>query len=76
MPPPPRAIRARLLSRGLSHRDVDVLMSIDAGAQVPFDGEMGAMAAIAYFDEAAKGRVPKTVANWLALHSLQVVPPS
>lgn len=65
MPELPEATRARLLSMGLSERDTDVLMTIDAGREVAFDGELGS-GAITYFNSLVQGRDPKIVVNWLA----------
>lgn len=64
MPPSPSATRTRLLGLGLSERDADVLMSIDAGKNIPFDGEPSTTGAVAYFDRVAERRDPKLVANW------------
>ena len=63
MPDLPDATRARLLKQGLSRRDVEVLMDVDSGREVGFDGELG-RGAVAYFDEVSRGRDPKTVVNW------------
>lgn len=63
MPELPAAARDRLLQLGLTPRDVDVLMSVDAGREVKFDGELGA-GAVAYFDAVASGRDAKAVVNW------------
>lgn len=65
MPELPDATRSRLLRQGLSERDADVLMSIDSGREVGFDGEPGDGGAIAYFDTLSKVRDPKVVVNWL-----------
>ena len=65
MPPLPDATRARLLEQGLSQRDVEVLMDVDSGREVGFDGELG-HGAVAYFDEVSRGRDPKVVVNWCA----------
>ena len=65
MPELPAAIRIRLLQQGLSERDADVLMSVDSGREVGFDGEPGDGGAIAYFDTLSKVRDPKVVVNWL-----------
>jgi len=67
MPELPDATRARLLSMGLSERDADVLMTIDAGREVGFDGELG-KGAITYFNNLVQGRDPKIVVNWCAPH--------
>ena len=55
---------------GLSERDVDVLLNVDAGREVRFDGEPGD-SAVSFFDKlcttqrAAGGRRnPKVVVNW------------
>ena len=63
MPELPDATRARLLAQGLSQRDVEVLMDVDSGREVGFDGELG-RGAVAYFDEVSRGRDPKAVVNW------------
>jgi aspartyl-tRNA(Asn)/glutamyl-tRNA(Gln) amidotransferase subunit B len=65
MPELPEATRARLLARGLSNRDIEVLMAVDAGREVGFDGELG-RGAITFFDLVADGRDPKVVVNWCA----------
>ncbi|EPQ58946.1 Glutamyl-tRNA Gln amidotransferase B subunit [Gloeophyllum trabeum ATCC 11539] len=41
MPELPDATRARLICQGLTSRDADVLMSVDAGREVGFDGQLG-----------------------------------
>jgi aspartyl-tRNA(Asn)/glutamyl-tRNA(Gln) amidotransferase subunit B len=73
MPELPVETRKRLMERGLKERDVDVLMAMDAGREIPFDGEgtvghgelqRSQYPAVAYFDEVAKGREAKVVANW------------
>ncbi|KAI0331302.1 Glutamyl-tRNA amidotransferase B subunit [Cubamyces sp. BRFM 1775] len=64
MPELPAATRARLLSQGLSERDVDVLMDVDSGREVGYDGELG-RGAVAYFDEVSRGRDPKAAVNWI-----------
>lgn len=64
MPRLPEATREYLLSMGLSERDADVLMSIDAGREVGFDGEIG-NGVVSYFDALVRGRDPKVVVNWL-----------
>ncbi|KAL4081424.1 GatB/GatE catalytic domain-containing protein [Scleroderma yunnanense] len=64
MPELPEAIRARLLSMGLSERDADVLMTVDAGRDVGFDGELG-NGAVTYFNSLVQGRDPKVVVNWM-----------
>lgn len=64
MPELPEAMRQRLRSQGLSERDTDVLMSVDSGREVGFDGEPGNGGAVAYFDSLSRGRDPKVVVNW------------
>ena len=63
MPELPEQVRARLLARGLSERDVDFLMSIDAGREVGFDGQLSP-GFVSYFDEASRNRNAKTTFNW------------
>lgn len=63
MPELPDATRARLRQRGLTVRDTDVLMAVDAGREVGIDGIVG-RGAVAYFDEISKHRDPKVVVNW------------
>lgn len=65
MPELPDATRDRLLGLGLSQRDADVLMSVDSGRDVRYDGEL-ARGAVGYFDAVARGRDPKVVVNWWA----------
>ncbi|CCM01738.1 uncharacterized protein FIBRA_03804 [Fibroporia radiculosa] len=64
MPELPDATRARLQALGLSRRDTDVLMEVDSGREVRFDGEVG-RGAVAYFDQISQGRDPKVVVNWI-----------
>lgn len=63
MPELPDATRARLMRMGLSQRDADVLMTVDMGREVGYDGELG-QGAVAYFDQLAQGRDAKAVVNW------------
>ena len=63
MPDLPDVIQARLLSMGLSQRDTEVLMAIDSGREVGYDGALG-YGAVAYFETVAQGRDPKVVVNW------------
>lgn len=65
MPELPEAKRARLLSMGLSRRDADVLMDVDSGHEVGFDGQLGP-GPVAYYDKVSHGRDPKVVVNWCA----------
>ena len=65
MPELPSATRARLATIGLTPRDIDVIMSVDAGREVGFDGDLGS-GAVAYFDAVALNRDPKIVVNWQA----------
>ncbi|KAF8603440.1 Glutamyl-tRNA amidotransferase B subunit [Ceratobasidium sp. AG-I] len=72
MPTLPAETRERIMSSyKLSPRDVDVLMSIDSGADVGFDGEPPShLGAVAYFESVVRGgRDPKVVANWI-IHEL------
>ena len=63
MPELPEATRARLLGMGLSRRDADVLMDVDSGREVGFDGQLGP-GPVAYYDKVSHGRDPKVVVNW------------
>lgn len=65
MPDLPAVTQARLLGMGLTRRDTEVLMAIDSGREVGYDGALG-QGAIAYFDTVAHGRDPKVVVNWCA----------
>jgi aspartyl-tRNA(Asn)/glutamyl-tRNA(Gln) amidotransferase subunit B len=66
MPELPDATRARLLTLGLSARDTDVLMTVDAGREIGFDGDQTiSKGAVAYFDKLSEGRDPKVVVNWM-----------
>lgn len=64
MPELPGVIRSRLCNQGLSKRDAEVLMSVDSGREVEFDGELGSGGAVAYFESLSKSRDPKIVVNW------------
>ncbi|KAK7696254.1 hypothetical protein QCA50_000907 [Cerrena zonata] len=64
MPELPPETRSRLLAQGLSERDADVLMAIDMGREVGYDGSLG-HGAVAYFDTVARGRDSKIVVNWI-----------
>ncbi|KAJ8593154.1 Glutamyl-tRNA amidotransferase B subunit [Rhizopogon salebrosus TDB-379] len=64
MPELPDVTRARLVNLGLSGRDADVLMAVDSGREVGFDGELG-KGAVAYFDALSQRRDPKVVVNWM-----------
>jgi aspartyl-tRNA(Asn)/glutamyl-tRNA(Gln) amidotransferase subunit B len=48
---------------GLHQKDIDVLLSVDAGKDVPYDGEQG-YSAVRYFETVAARRDPKAVVNW------------
>ena len=63
MPELPHVTRARLMSKGLSERDADVLMAIDMGREVGYDGVLG-QGAVSYFDVVSERRDPKVVVNW------------
>ncbi|KLO08523.1 Glutamyl-tRNA amidotransferase B subunit [Schizopora paradoxa] len=75
MPELPDATRSRLLSRGLSERDVEFLISVDGGREVGFDGKLGRGGAIAFFDLVSEGRDAKSAFNWIThdLYGLLVV---
>jgi len=62
----PAVTLARLQSEyGLSPRDAEVLMSIDAGSEVGFDGAPGPGGAVRYFESVARGREAKAAVNWI-----------
>jgi aspartyl-tRNA(Asn)/glutamyl-tRNA(Gln) amidotransferase subunit B len=58
-------IKERLARHGIAPQDIDVLMAIDAGNEVRFDGQRSP-GAVAYFEALTKGRNPKAVINWCA----------
>jgi hypothetical protein len=58
MPELPRETRMRLMSVGLTEQETEVLMTVDAGREVRFDGEP-ARGAVQYFDRLAQGRSTK-----------------
>jgi len=65
LPELPDATRQRLaMNYGLVPQDIEVLMSVDAGKDVPYDGEKG-LRAVAYFEVVAAGGNPKIVVNWI-----------
>lgn len=66
MPELPRATRARLMGIGLTDQEAEVLMAVDAGREVRFDGEP-AQGAVHYFDRLAHGRSAKAAVNWCVL---------
>ncbi|KAF8437251.1 Glutamyl-tRNA amidotransferase B subunit [Boletus edulis BED1] len=68
MPELPRETRARLMSMGLTEQEAEVLMAVDAGREVRFDGEP-AKGAVQYFDCLAQGRSAKAAVNWM-IHEL------
>jgi len=72
MPELSGAMRSRLCSQGLSKRDAEVLMSVDSGREVEFDGEPGSGGAVAYFESLSKGRDPKIVVNWWSFSTAEV----
>ena len=63
MPEIPSKTRTRLLSLGLSERDVDFLMSVDASREIGFDGTL-VPGAVALFDQISIRHDPKTALNW------------
>jgi aspartyl-tRNA(Asn)/glutamyl-tRNA(Gln) amidotransferase subunit B len=66
MPPLANEIRERLELHGLSQQDIDVLMAVDSGKEVGFDGQLNP-GAITYFEALTKGRSSKTVVNWCVM---------
>ena len=64
LPDLPNASRKRLREQyGLQQQDIDVLLSVDSGKDVAYDGGIG-YSAVRYFEAAAQGRNPKVVVNW------------
>lgn len=59
----PRETRARLTRMGLTAQEAEVLMTVDAGREVRFDGEPP-QGAVQYFDRLAQGRSAKAAVNW------------
>lgn len=71
MPELPQETRARLISIGLMEQEAEVLMAVDAGREVRFDGEP-AQGAVQYFDRLAQGRSAKVVVNWYVHNCVNV----
>ncbi|KAG8930244.1 hypothetical protein FRC01_003112 [Tulasnella sp. 417] len=66
MPELPSALSTRLQNDyGLTERQAEVLMSVDSGVNIGYDGEVAPPGAVPYFEEVAKGRDPKVVVNWI-----------
>lgn len=63
MPEMPEEIQERLQNLGLTPRDTEVLMAVDSGREVGYDGILG-QGAVAFFDAVSYGRDPKVVVNW------------
>ena len=63
MPALANEIRERLKRYGLSQQDIDVLMAVDSGDEVGFDGRLN-LGTVMYFEALAKGRNSKMVVNW------------
>ncbi len=73
MPELPHALRSRLQSQyGISARDADILMSIQSGSDVGFDGEPPKGGAVGYFEEVAKASDPKEAINWRVLRAMTI----
>jgi len=65
LPALPNTTRRRLKEHyRLLQQDVDVLLAVDSGKDVPYDGETG-QSAVSYFESVAYNRDPKTVVNWM-----------
>lgn len=63
MPALANEVRKRLSLRGLSLQDIDMLMAVDSGNDVGFDGQLND-GAVAYFEALVKDRDAKVVVNW------------
>ena len=48
---------------GLLPQDIDVLLAVDSGKDIPYDGEIG-HTVVGYFEDVARGRDPKIAVNW------------
>jgi len=68
MPALANEIRERLERHGLSQKDIDVLMTVDSGNEVGFDGQLN-HGAVTYFEALTNGRSSKVVVNWI-IHEL------
>ncbi|KAI9447932.1 Glutamyl-tRNA amidotransferase B subunit [Lactarius indigo] len=69
MPALPDEIRKRLVLHGLTQNEIDVLMAVDSGHEVGFDGRQG-RGAVTYFEALlTNDRNSKTVINWI-IHEL------
>ncbi|KAN0097054.1 GatB/GatE catalytic domain containing protein [Tylopilus felleus] len=68
LPELPLETCARLMGMGLTEQEAEVLMAVDAGREVRFDGEP-ARGAVHYFDRLAQGRSAKAAVNWM-IHEL------
>ncbi|KAH8118408.1 glutamyl-tRNA amidotransferase [Phellopilus nigrolimitatus] len=64
VPELPEETRARLIAKRLSTRDVNFLMSIDAGREVGFDGRLG-QGFVSFFEDVAEDKDPKVAINWI-----------
>ncbi|KAF5393281.1 hypothetical protein D9757_000604 [Collybiopsis confluens] len=71
MPSLPASTRSRLLqtysSKGVTERDIEVLMNLDANREIPYDGaESSILGAVAYFEQlCSRNRDPKITQNVL-----------
>jgi len=63
MPALAKEIRERIKRHGLRQRDIDVLMAVDSGNEVGFDGQLNP-GAVMYFEALTKDRNSKMVVNW------------
>jgi aspartyl-tRNA(Asn)/glutamyl-tRNA(Gln) amidotransferase subunit B len=63
MPALANEIRERLSLCGLSPQDIDMLIAVDSGNDVGFDGRLNP-GAVAYFEALTEGRDSKMVVNW------------
>ena len=68
MPALANEIKERLELLGLSQQDIDVLMSVDSGNEVDFDGRLN-HGAVTYFEALTKSRNSKVVVNWYVVKS-------
>jgi len=75
MPALPNEIRERLALHGLSQQDIDVLIAVDSGNEVGFDGQLN-HGAVTYFEALTKDRNSKMVVNWCVTRTTARCPPA
>ena len=61
---PPALLRRLQVQYGISGRDAEVLVSLESGAEVGYDGAPGEGSVVRYFEAVAEGRDAKSAVNW------------